>query len=57
MGKKKDEIDLNEAAMQSCTTCSEWKNEDPIEYPCFLAKVVVVRANPRLNCKYWRVAR
>ena len=57
MGKKKDAIDVNAPATRSCTTCEPWGNEDPQEFPCTLAKVVVVRAHPRINCKHWRAAR
>jgi hypothetical protein len=52
MGRKK-EADI-EQGERSCPTCSEWGNEDPQEFPCALAKVVVKRKRPRTGCKFWR---
>lgn len=57
MAKRKDSIELEETQQRGCVTCSEWKNEDQHEFPCCLAKVVVVRANPRVNCKFWRASK
>lgn len=52
--KKKGSTDLNDPASRACPTCTEWGAEDPQEFPCGLAKVVVVRAHPRVNCAVWR---
>lgn len=57
MGKKKDGIDAIKQSDRSCPTCSAWGNEDKVEFPCAFAKVVVVRAHPRENCRFWRAAR
>lgn len=54
MAKKDKKIDVAYVEARACPTCSAWGNEDPQEFPCTLAKVVVVRANPRVNCKFWR---
>lgn len=57
MAKKDKKIDVAYVEARACPTCSAWGNEDPQEFPCTLAKVVVVRANPRVNCKFWRSAK
>lgn len=57
MAKKKEAAEINEQEDRGCRSCSEWSNEDPVEFPCALAKVVVARARPRVNCNHWRAAR